>query len=581
MSTTTGIPPAATPIEPLVQGSGRPRRRVRSGHRLLRRYPVTVTGLAILVVVGVLSGSLGTPVADRPWADEVSYGLPTVGGGDLWTVFAGACFAASPVLYLAVLASFAGFVGLAERVLGSVRAALLWAAGHLLSVAGGIGLIDLMSDGPLRDALDVGPSGGALFAGLVAAGLLSPGRRRVVRTGLTVYAVGSFVLFTGLPDVIHLVAVLAAWLLSSMLAGTAGDARPETGAGAARARAVLHRHGGSSMSWMTTWPGLRYFHGPAGDGYVAYRVHAGVALTLGEPVGTAEFRHRAPQLFAQHCRRIGLHPAWFAVGREYADHLASSVSSSVLQVAEEGRLDLPGLAFRGKRWQDVRTARNRAAREGIELRLVRLADVDADTLAQVRTVSRDWIRAKHTPELGFTLGTVDLALDPEIRAALAVDADGRVHGVTTWLPIHGPGGAVEGWTLDMMRRRTDGFGPVIEFLIASACLRFREEGYRIVSLSGAPLAHSGERPTGRLSLQRTVEAGARLLEPVYGFASLHAFKQKFQPDNRTLHLAYGRRRQLPRVGLAVLLAFVRTPRPAHYSQPASAGAPAGTAAVGV
>ena len=80
--------------------------------------------------------------------------------------------------------------------------------------------------------------------------------------------------------------------------------------------------------------------------------------------------------------------------------------------------------------------------------------------------------------MGFTLGGVTEAFDPDVRVGLAVDAAGSVHGVTSWLPVHGPAGTVDGWTLDLMRRRgpedsDDGFRPVIEFLIASACLAFQ------------------------------------------------------------------------------------------------------------
>src|SRR5512133_3687079 len=60
----------------------------------------------------------------------------------------------------------------------------------------------------------------------------------------------------------------------------------------------------------------------------------------------------------------------------------------------------------------------------------------------------------------FTLGGVEEALDPAVRVGLAVDRHGTVHGVTSWLPIYGPGATIRGWTLDVMRRLPDGFRPV-------------------------------------------------------------------------------------------------------------------------
>jgi len=45
---------------------------------------------------------------------------------------------------------------------------------------------------------------------------------------------------------------------------------------------------------------------------------------------------------------------------------------------------------------------------------------------------------------------------------------------------------IVGWTLDFMRRRSAGFKPSMEFLIATAALLLQAEGAQFLSLSGAP-----------------------------------------------------------------------------------------------
>lgn len=129
-----------------------------------------------------------------------------------------------------------------------------------------------------------------------------------------------------------------------------------------------------------------------------------------------------------------------------------------------------------------------------------------------------------------------------------------MHGITSWLPVH-DGGRVVGWTLDFMRRRDTGFRGVTEFLIASAALRFREEGSEIVSLSGAPLARldRGEEPG---ALQRVLDRTGLALEPVYGFRSLLAFRSKFQPEYRPLYLACPDVAALPAIGAALARAYL-------------------------
>ena len=520
-------------------------------HAALRRRPFTALGLLVLIAVGLATGALVSDVLDG-WGRDLAYGPAALVEGRWWTLLTGPLLAIQPWCYLPVLLSFGLCVGYAEPRIGTGRTALLWLGSQVGSVLVACALVLAAGPASLQQALDVGPSGGALAVGAATTAFLGTGARRVVRAGLLGYAVVSLLLVGHLADVVHLVAVLGGLLVASAL--DAPRRRPVVDRD--RAAALLRREGGGSLSWMTMWPGVRYLYDPRGEGYVAYRRHLGVGLALGDPVGTPDWRDRAPAAFAAFCAAEHLVPSHFAV----SESVARSVGGRSLQVGEDNLLDVDDLAFRGKRWQDVRTARNRAARDGIRCELVVLADADPRIVAQVRAISDAWLRRRRTPELGFTLGGVDHAMDPRVRVALALDADDRVHGFLSWLPVHGREGRIDGWTLDLMRRAEDGFRPVVEFLIAESCLAFKDEGARVVSLSAAPLARTSDEPGSRL--QRTLERSAGLLEPLYGFASLHAFKAKFSPRREPLHLTYRSPGDLPRIGAAVLTAYLVTPKTA-------------------
>src|SRR4051812_5559625 len=330
----------------------------------------------------------------------------------------------------------------------------------------------------------------------------------------------------------------------------------------ARARALLETRGTPNrLAWMTTWPENRWYL-PADDadgpGYVAYRVHAGVALGLCDPVAaTPEQRGRLLRGFADRMEAGGLVPCLFSVTTEAA-RVTRDLSWQVLQVAEEAVIDIPALTFKGKAWQDVRTALNRAAAAGVTHRLVHLASEPRGIQVQVRAISEQWTGDKGLPEMGFTLGGVDEALDPSVRVGLAIDADGTVHGVTSWMPAYGPDGSPHGWTLDVMRRLPDGFRYTMEFLIASACLTFKEEDAEFVSLSGVPLARAGAgaADSDRGALDAFLNTLGARLEPYYGFRSLQAFKSKFQPTYAPLYLVFPDEAALPRIGLALSRAYL-------------------------
>ena len=330
---------------------------------------------------------------------------------------------------------------------------------------------------------------------------------------------------------------------------------------ATAARALLRAEGTvNHLAWMTTWPENRWFtRGADAKGYVAYRPHAGVAIGLCDPVAaTSEQRTELMTAYAEAVAAAGMLPCLFSVTQEAATH-ATSLGWTHLQVAEEAVIDLPTLEFKGKAWQDVRTALNQAAKLGITHRLGPLCEQPRGIQVQVRAISEEWMGDKGLPEMGFTLGGVDEAMDPDVRVGLAVDADGTVHGVTSWMPAYGPGGGEPvGWTLDVMRRAPDGFRYTMEFLIASACLTFKEEGAALVSLSGVPLAKAGASDSSieRSGLDAFLDTLGATLEPYYGFRSLQAFKSKFQPRYVPLYLVFPDEAALPRIGVALSRAYL-------------------------
>jgi lysylphosphatidylglycerol synthetase-like protein (DUF2156 family) len=326
-----------------------------------------------------------------------------------------------------------------------------------------------------------------------------------------------------------------------------------------RVRELLSTHGGDNLSHMATWQGNSYWFTEDGSAAVAYRVIGGVALTTGSPIGDPASRASAVHGFAAHCHLAGWTPCLYSVGTDTVE-LTRALGWHDVQVAEETVLDLPGLRFTGKAWQDVRTSLNHAAKLGITAEWCLFRDAPRAITDQIRMISEAWVAEKGLPELGFTLGGLRELAGEGVRLLIAVDADRTVHGVTSWLPVYRDG-EIAGWTLDFMRRRPDGFRNCMEFLIASAALRWQAEGGQFLSLSGAPLARL-DRGEPAARLQRTVDLAGRVLEPVYGFRSLSAFKEKFQPTHHPLYLAFPDPAALPAIGNAIGRAYLPrlTPR---------------------
>ena len=310
-----------------------------------------------------------------------------------------------------------------------------------------------------------------------------------------------------------------------------------------RARRMLESGTGDHLAWMGLWDGNRYFF--AGDsGYVAYRVSHNVAVTVGSPVvAEGADETTVADAFEHFAADQGWRVAWYSVPETF-----HRPGFRTVHVAEESLLHTDNLEFKGKKFQNIRTARNRAAKEGVRPVWTTWRECTLEMRERIVALSEQWVADKALPEMGFTLGGLDELDDDATKLLLAVDEEGRLHGVTSWLPVY-EHGKLAGYTLDFMRRDAEGFRPVIEFLLAEAAVIAGSEGLEWVSLSGAPLART-DAPTSFLEI--VLDKTGAQIEPLYGFRSLAASKHKFHPTHTSWNLAYDDEMALASIGLAVV-----------------------------
>ena len=312
------------------------------------------------------------------------------------------------------------------------------------------------------------------------------------------------------------------------------------------ARSLLMAGTGDHLAWMTLWEGNAYFF--IDDSYVAYRVANGIAVTVGGPVvGETRTREGVAEAFETFVAQQGWRVAWYSVDGEFTRD-----GYKRIHVAEESLLRTDNVEFKGKKFQNIRTARNRAAKEGVRAVWTTWDECDVETREKIAALSEQWVADKALPEMGFTLGTLEELKQEDTKLLLALDDNGRLHGVTSWLPVY-ENGALAGYTLDFMRRDAKGFRPVIEFLLAEAAVIAGREGLGWVSLSGAPLART-DAPTDFVEI--LLDKAGATIEPLYGFRSLAASKHKFNPEHRSWYLAYNDEMALANIGLAVVHCYL-------------------------
>ncbi|MFC0266239.1 bifunctional lysylphosphatidylglycerol flippase/synthetase MprF [Alloscardovia macacae] len=355
---------------------------------------------------------------------------------------------------------------------------------------------------------------------------------------------------------IFVCAVLLWWFRSAYMNGHSQSERLN----------AIITQGGNSLSFMSTWEGNQYWFSADGQNAIAYRVLFNVAIALTGVCGPSANAEKALAGFSTFCQERGWTPVLYSVHDDERSILESWGWNS-LDVGTEMIIRPREWSPTGKKWQDIRTALNKAKREGLRDILTTYEQMPAPVREQIMDISEEWSEEKALPEMKFTLGGVEELMDPRVQILYAIDEFGRVQAVTSWLPTYRDG-VVVGWTLDFMRHRSDSMKGVMEFLIARMAERLHDEceddesennegsSIEFLSLSAAPLSgveiHEGQSEL----LSHVLQFVAKILEPAYGFSSLFFFKKKFQPEEQHVFIVYPDSSKLAQISLAISHAYL-------------------------
>lgn len=292
------------------------------------------------------------------------------------------------------------------------------------------------------------------------------------------------------------------------------------------------------------------------DGKVllGYREISGVAIGVGDPVGEPGWEDAALSDFVTTCEHHGWTPVLLAASRGTAEHARRYGFASVA-IGEEAVVDLQGFATAGKDRAKLRQNTHRAERDGVVVMQYDAAHRTPTVDAQLGEISDEWIKLKHGPELGFTLGHLDLDSFDLYEPWIALVGD-RVVAFTTWLPyLDG-----KAMILDLVRRRADSPVGTMELLILRSLEAFRDRGLKEASLNAIPLACIDRPGADETDEDSRLREAIRWLYAhggaVYEAKNLFRFKTKFAPRWEPMYLVYPESANLARIATTVGLAYL-------------------------
>lgn len=334
-----------------------------------------------------------------------------------------------------------------------------------------------------------------------------------------------------------------------------------------RERRVAHElvsaWGADTLSPFALRADKSYFFSDDERAFLAYRVVGGVAVVSGDPIGFPDALQALVARFIEFAHGRGWRVAVLGASEDRLG-LYRAVGLQALYHGDEAVLDVGSFSLDGRPIRKVRQSCSRLAEAGFTSVALYPREIGSELRDCLLEIARSW--RGDEPDRGFTMAFDDL-FRVEAEDALFViglDPEGNSVGFLHFA-VSRAGRALSLSTMPRLRTTPNGFN---EWLVCEAVTWARGHAVDRISLNFAPFA-ALLAPEAELRGAQHVQRRALLaLKGHFQLDNLLLFNRKFFPGWQRRYIVYESRSDLPRVGIAALVAEAYLPNLRQRRRPA-------------
>ncbi|MEO8146896.1 MAG: phosphatidylglycerol lysyltransferase domain-containing protein [Bacteroidia bacterium] len=295
------------------------------------------------------------------------------------------------------------------------------------------------------------------------------------------------------------------------------------------AKLLIEKYGRSPLDHYKTYYDKIFYFSQVHEAFVSYAVSGNFAVVLETPVClNTEVAADVIKEFDGYCRDYGLKNCYYRVDEEMLPLFYKQNKKSLL-IGQEAVVDLVTFTTEGKSNKSLRNAVNKAEKEGVLFKVYQPPLKD-NLIQQLKSVSDEWL-ADGKKETIFSNGVF---MEEELKnqtVFTAENAESKIYAFINQIPCYSKGEA----TYDMIRKKNDAPGVVLDFMMIRMFEYFKSKGFQKVNLGLAPMSGIEEQKDFP---HRTVKFAYERIKSFSHFHGLRSFKEKFSPQWLNKYLVY-------------------------------------------
>ncbi len=310
------------------------------------------------------------------------------------------------------------------------------------------------------------------------------------------------------------------------------------------AKDLLAHHGRTALDYFKLWPDKSYFFNETRDCFIAYRVGANIAVALGDPLGPQNQIRATIKAFKQFCEDNGWAVSWHQTTSNCLP-LFRQAGLKRLKIGDDAIVDLTEFKLTNPRFKRFRQRVGQLEKQGVCFRSYP-APLSDELLAQLRTVSDEWLQLPGKRERTFTLGCFEPEYLRTTTVFTAEDKEGNILAFVNLLPSLRTSEA----TIDLMRHRLHPPNGIMDYLFVKLFCWCQDHGFARFNLGMAPMAGFQEREHANAA-ERAVHGFFQHLSFIFNFRGIKQYKAKFADTWEPRYVIYRNVFDLPKIGLAL------------------------------